>query len=112
MELALTEGSTFVHLGSGMGGAVIHAVFQTGCKAYGIELDPHLYSASIELSYSARLQCERMQQEIGPMIFENACVYSANLLPTWVSSADLVVVDNNSFDTTRESHCVVDFSVY
>ncbi|KAL1734148.1 hypothetical protein EV714DRAFT_281270 [Schizophyllum commune] len=104
VELALTEGSTFVHLGSGMGGAVIHAAFQTGCQAYGIELDPQLYSASIELSYSARLQCERTQQEIGRTIFENACVYSANLLPTWVSSADLVVVDNNSFDTTLNDY--------
>ncbi|KAL1682498.1 hypothetical protein EV122DRAFT_287123 [Schizophyllum commune] len=104
VELALTEGSTFVHLGSGMGGAVIHAAFQTGCKAYGIELDPHLYSASIELAYSARLQCERMQQEVGSTIVENACVYSANLLPTWVSSADLVVVDNNSFDTTLNDY--------
>ncbi|KAI5888570.1 uncharacterized protein SCHCODRAFT_02587820 [Schizophyllum commune H4-8] len=103
-ELSLTGESTFVHLGSGMGGAVIQAAFQTGCQAYGIELDPHLYSTSIELSYSARLQCERTQQEIGPTTFENACVYSANLLPSLVSSADLVLVDNDAFDATLVDH--------
>ncbi|KAF7340197.1 Histone-lysine N-methyltransferase, H3 lysine-79 specific [Mycena venus] len=85
----LNEDSLFLDLGSGVGNVVVQASLQTGCRSYGIELNPK--PAKVARDMAANFKVGDIELEEGDML-------RSSRVDELIRQADVVLVDNKVFE--------------
>ncbi|KAI5824471.1 S-adenosyl-L-methionine-dependent methyltransferase [Schizophyllum commune Tattone D] len=96
----LDHKSCFVDLGSGIGNLVIQAAVQCGCKAFGIELREDLHAVAVDSLAFAQSQCFQRGIHMGTVHLLQGDMLNSAPVQTWISSADVLFVNNKAFDAT------------
>ncbi|KAJ7148850.1 histone methylation DOT1, partial [Mycena filopes] len=102
----LKERSLFLDLGSGVGNIVMQVSLQTGCRGYGIELRPPVAALAHSLLTNFLEHCGMWGLRAGQIDLEQDDICLSRRLPSLLSQADLVLVNNKAFEQPRESHSV------
>ncbi|KAJ7743880.1 histone-lysine N-methyltransferase [Mycena metata] len=94
----LKEDSLFLDLGSGVGNVVVQASLQTGCRSYGIELNPTPAKVARDMAANFRVRCRMWGLKVGDIELEEGDMLSSPRVNELISQADVVLVDNKVFE--------------
>ncbi|KAJ7188230.1 S-adenosyl-L-methionine-dependent methyltransferase [Mycena filopes] len=99
MELTkLSHNSLFLDLGSGVGNIVAHASLQTGCRSYGIELNPKPAKVARDMAANFQVRCRMWGLKVGDIELEEGDMLTSCRVNELISQADVVLVDNKVFE--------------
>ncbi|KAJ7177756.1 histone methylation protein DOT1-domain-containing protein, partial [Mycena filopes] len=96
----LKEDSLFLDLGSGVGNVVAQASLQTGCRSYGIELNPRPASVARDMVPNFQVRCRMWGLKVGDIELEEGDMLMSPRVNELISQADVVLVDNKVFEQT------------
>ncbi|KAF8330438.1 histone methylation protein DOT1-domain-containing protein [Cantharellus anzutake] len=98
-RLGLKPGKVFVDLGSGVGNCVFQAALQSGCDAYGIEINHPVASLSFKqkVEFTARLRMWGLTAGKYEVLDGDFC--ESNEVAEWIRKADVVLVNNYIFNS-------------
>ncbi|KAJ7480031.1 histone-lysine N-methyltransferase, partial [Mycena galericulata] len=94
----LKEDSLFLDLGSGVGNVVVQASLQTGCRSYGIELNPKPAKVAKDMAANFRVRCRMWGVKVGDIELEEGDMLSSPRVNELISQADVLLVDNKVFE--------------
>jgi H3 lysine-79-specific histone-lysine N-methyltransferase len=98
---ALGEHSLFVDLGSGVGNVVAQASLQTGCRSFGIEIQPNRASIACDAMNDFRARCHMWGLRPGEIELAEGDMRSNSRVHDLVKQADVVLVNNLIFEENR-----------
>ncbi|KAJ7760334.1 histone-lysine N-methyltransferase [Mycena olivaceomarginata] len=90
----LNEDSLFLDLGSGVGNVVVQASLQTGCRSYGIELNPKPAKVARDMAANFRVRCRMWGVKVGEVELEEGDMLRSTRVNELIAQADVVLVDN------------------
>jgi H3 lysine-79-specific histone-lysine N-methyltransferase len=99
----LKENSLFLDLGSGVANVVVQASLQTGCRSYGIELNPKPAKVARDMAAHFKIRCRMWGVRVGDIELEEGDMLLSPRVNELISQADVVLVDNKVFEQSRES---------
>ncbi|KAJ7630377.1 S-adenosyl-L-methionine-dependent methyltransferase, partial [Roridomyces roridus] len=94
----LKEDSLFLDLGSGVGNVVVQASLQTGCRSYGIELNPTPAKVARDMVSNFKFRCRMWGVRVGDIELEEGDMLQSPRVNELISQADVVLVDNKVFE--------------
>ncbi|KAJ7836327.1 DOT1-domain-containing protein [Mycena olivaceomarginata] len=94
----LNEDSLFLDLGSGVGNVVVQASLQTGCRSYGIELNPKPAKVARDMAANFRVRCRMWGVKVGEVELEEGDMLRSTRVNELIAQADVVLVDNKVFE--------------
>ncbi|KAJ7226132.1 histone-lysine N-methyltransferase [Mycena pura] len=94
----LKEDSLFLDLGSGVGNIVVQASLQTGCRSYGIELNPKPAKIARDMVANFRVRCRMWGIKCGDIELEEGDMLTSPRVNELISQADVLLVDNKVFE--------------
>ncbi|KAJ7652051.1 histone-lysine N-methyltransferase, partial [Mycena polygramma] len=94
----LKEDSLFLDLGSGVGNVVVQASLQSGCRSYGIELNPKPAKVARDMAAHFRVRCRMWGVKVGEIELEEGDMLTSPRVNELISQADVVLVDNKVFE--------------
>jgi len=94
----LTSESIFVDLGSGVGNVVLQASLETGCKSYGIELQPTPATVGRSQLGEMKRRCRMWGVRMGDVELEEGDMLKSRRVDEMVAKADVVLVNNKVFE--------------
>ncbi|KAJ7031517.1 histone-lysine N-methyltransferase [Mycena alexandri] len=94
----LKEDSLFLDLGSGVGNVVVQASLQTGCRSYGIELNPKPAKVARDMAANFKVRCRMWGLKVGDIELEEGDMLLSPRVNELISQADVVLVDNKVFE--------------
>ncbi|KAJ6569519.1 S-adenosyl-L-methionine-dependent methyltransferase [Mycena capillaripes] len=94
----LKEDSLFLDLGSGVGNVVVQASLQTGCRSYGIELNPKPAKVARDMAAHFKVRCRMWGVKVGDIELEEGDMLLSPRVNELISQADVVLVDNKVFE--------------
>ncbi|CAK5265460.1 unnamed protein product [Mycena citricolor] len=94
----LKENSLFLDLGSGVGNVVAQASLQSGCRSYGIELNPTPAKVARDMAEHFRVRCRMWGLRLGEIELEEGDMLKSARVNELISQADVVLVDNKVFE--------------
>ncbi|KAJ7924395.1 DOT1-domain-containing protein [Mycena leptocephala] len=94
----LREDSLFLDLGSGVGNVVVQASLQTGCRSYGIELNPKPAKVARDMAANFKVRCRMWGVKVGDIELEEGDMLLSPRVNELISQADVVLVDNKVFE--------------
>ncbi|KAJ6519203.1 histone-lysine N-methyltransferase [Mycena sanguinolenta] len=94
----LTEDSLFLDLGSGVGNVVVQASLQTGCRSYGIELNPKPARVARDMAANFKVRCQMWGVKVGEIELEEGDMLQSTRVNELIAQADVVLVDNKVFE--------------
>ncbi|KAJ7725529.1 histone-lysine N-methyltransferase [Mycena maculata] len=94
----LKEDSLFLDLGSGVGNVVVQASLQTGCRSYGIELNPTPAKVAKNMAANFKVRCRMWGVKVGDIELEEGDMLTSPRVNELISQADVVLVDNKVFE--------------
>ncbi|KAF7367455.1 Histone-lysine N-methyltransferase, H3 lysine-79 specific [Mycena sanguinolenta] len=94
----LTEDSLFLDLGSGVGNVVVQASLQTGCRSYGIELNPKPAKVAKDMAANFKVRCQMWGVKVGEIELEEGDMLQSARVNELIAQADVVLVDNKVFE--------------
>ncbi|KAJ7505007.1 DOT1-domain-containing protein [Mycena galericulata] len=94
----LTQESTFVDLGSGVGNVVSQASLQTGCRSFGVELNDNPARLATDLHVEFQQRCKMWGVRPGQIELEHGDMLKSTQLTALLPDADLILVNNLRFD--------------
>ncbi|KAF8213808.1 S-adenosyl-L-methionine-dependent methyltransferase [Mycena galopus ATCC 62051] len=94
----LDENSLFLDLGSGVGNVVVQASLQTGCRSYGIELNPKPAKVARDMAANFRVRCQMWGVKVGDIELEEGDMLRSRRVDELIAQADVVLVDNKVFE--------------
>ncbi|KAJ7151691.1 histone-lysine N-methyltransferase [Mycena filopes] len=94
----LKEDSLFLDLGSGVGNVVVQASLQTGCRSYGIELNPKPAKVARDMAANFKVRCRMWGLKVGDIELEEGDMLTSPRVNELISQADVVLVDNKVFE--------------
>lgn len=100
----LNEDSLFLDLGSGVGNVVVQASLQTGCRSYGIELNPKPAKVARDMAANFRVRCRMWGVKVGEVELEEGDMLRSTRVNELIAQADVVLVDNKVFEQSRECY--------
>ncbi|KAJ7102545.1 histone-lysine N-methyltransferase [Mycena belliarum] len=94
----LKEDSLFLDLGSGVGNVVVQASLQTGCRSYGIELNPKPAKVARDMAANFKVRCRMWGVKVGDIELEEGDMLQSPRVNELISQADVLLVDNKVFE--------------
>ncbi|KAJ6573890.1 histone-lysine N-methyltransferase [Mycena vulgaris] len=94
----LKEDSLFLDLGSGVGNVVVQASLQTGCRSYGIELNPKPAKVAKDMAANFKVRCRMWGVKVGDIELEEGDMLLSPRVNELISQADVLLVDNKVFE--------------
>ncbi|KAJ7232841.1 S-adenosyl-L-methionine-dependent methyltransferase [Mycena haematopus] len=94
----LNEDSLFLDLGSGVGNVVVQASLQTGCRSYGIELNPKPAKVARDMAANFKVRCRMWGVKVGDIELEEGDMLRSTRVNELIAQADVVLVDNKVFE--------------
>ncbi|KAJ7293938.1 S-adenosyl-L-methionine-dependent methyltransferase [Mycena rebaudengoi] len=94
----LKENSLFLDLGSGVANVVVQASLQTGCRSYGIELNPKPAKVARDMAAHFKIRCRMWGVRVGDIELEEGDMLLSPRVNELISQADVVLVDNKVFE--------------
>ncbi|KAJ6577112.1 S-adenosyl-L-methionine-dependent methyltransferase, partial [Mycena sp. CBHHK59/15] len=94
----LKEDSLFLDLGSGVGNVVVQASLQTGCRSYGIELNPKPAKVARDMAAHFKVRCRMWGVRVGDIELEEGDMLHSPRVNELISQADVLLVDNKVFE--------------
>ncbi|KAK7064802.1 histone-lysine N-methyltransferase, H3 lysine-79 specific [Favolaschia claudopus] len=94
----LNEDSLFLDLGSGVGNVVVQASLQTGCRSYGIELNPKPAKVARDMAANFKVRCRMWGVRVGDIELEEGDMLKSARVNELIAQADVVLVDNKVFE--------------
>uniref|UniRef100_D8PY62 Histone-lysine N-methyltransferase, H3 lysine-79 specific n=1 Tax=Schizophyllum commune (strain H4-8 / FGSC 9210) TaxID=578458 RepID=D8PY62_SCHCM len=107
-DLRVARHSVLVDLGSGAGTFVIQAAIQTGCTAFGIELQTELADIAADAVINARSACAARHINIGQVTLVQGDMLASCETAKAMSKADVVMVNNKVFDSTLNESILIE----
>ncbi|KAH9949527.1 histone methylation protein DOT1-domain-containing protein [Amylocystis lapponica] len=99
-DTGLGADSLFVDLGSGVGNVVLQASLETGCRSFGVEVQPTPARIARSHVEQFRMRCRMWGVAIGDVELEEGDMLESARVDELVSKADVVLVNNKVFDET------------
>ncbi|KAI0030329.1 histone methylation protein DOT1-domain-containing protein, partial [Vararia minispora EC-137] len=101
----LRPGQIFVDLGSGVGQVCAQAALQTGCTAYGIEIQPDAASVAASFVRDVRARAQGgWALRMGECEVVEGDILVRSEVAGWVREADVVLVNNKVFSAQLNEH--------
>lgn len=98
----LKKHSLFLDLGSGIGHVVMQACLQTGCRGHGIEISSSVAAIARWMAAIFRQRCHMWGLKFGLFELEEGDMTTSSLVLDKLRDADVILVNNKSFDDTCE----------
>ena len=99
----LNSDSLLVDLGSGVGNVVLQASLETGCRGYGIEINPPPAKIAVTQLEQFKLRCRMWGVRMGEVELEAGDMLESPTVDSMLAKADVVLVNNKVFKEERES---------
>lgn len=101
-KTGVRSNSLFLDLGSGVGNVVMQVALQTGCTAYGIEVQEVAASIAVEQLEQVRQRSRLWGLNMGEVELENGDITRSPRLSQLMRQADVVLINNYIFAEERE----------
>ncbi|KAJ7051226.1 S-adenosyl-L-methionine-dependent methyltransferase [Mycena amicta] len=96
-QTGLNANSLFLDLGSGVGNVVVQASLQSGCRSYGIELNPKPAKVAANMAKNFQGRCRMWGLKCGEIELEEGDMLTSKRVDELIPQADVVLVDNKVF---------------
>jgi hypothetical protein len=98
----LGPGKQFMDLGSGVGNVVLQAALESGCEAYGIEINPAPAEIAKGFQEQFEMRCKMWGVCAGSVELEEGSMLESRRVDELLPKADVVLVNNKVFLESRE----------
>lgn len=99
-DTGLNADHLFLDLGSGVGNVVLQASLTTGCRSYGIELNPTPAKLARDQLEQFRIRCRMWGLSMGEVELEEGNMLSSPRTDELIKQADVILVNNKAFEET------------
>ena len=110
-DTGLNSEKLFLDLGSGVGNVVLHASLETGCKSFGIEIQPIPAGLAREQLEQFKTRCRMWGVRMGEVELEEGDMLRSPRVDELIAKADVVLINNKVFEGSREYFHLLDVGI-